>query len=152
MKPQEGVQMRVRELLGRGRSPVITIDSDARVDAAVRLMMEHRIGALPVMNGDRVAGIVSERDIVELLGHEYGDIRSVPLSRIMRRAPACNVDDDVRTLMARMTGERLRHFIVMDGDRLSGIVSVGDIVKHRLDDLELEAGVLRDYVAGQRVS
>ncbi|MHB1170056.1 MAG: CBS domain-containing protein [Longimicrobiales bacterium] len=142
--------MRVRELLGRGRSPVITIDSDARVDAAVRLMIEHRIGALPVMSAGRVAGIVSERDIVELLGHEYGSIRGVHLSRIMRRAPICGIDDDVRDLMVRMTGERLRHFIVMDGDRLSGIVSVGDIVKRRLDDLELETGVLRDYVAGRR--
>ncbi len=144
--------MRVRELLGRGRSPVITIDSEARVDAAVRLMIEHRIGALPVTSGGRVVGIVNERDIVELLGHQYGDIRGINLSRIMRRAPTCNIDDDVRTLMARMTGERLRHFIVMDGEKLSGIVSVGDIVKRRLDDLELETGVLRDYVAGQRVS
>lgn len=144
--------MRVRELLGRGRSPVITIDSEARVDAAVRLMIEHRIGALPVMSGGRVVGIVNERDIVELLGHQYGDIRGINLSRIMRRAPTCSIDDDVRTLMARMTGERLRHFIVMDGEKLSGIVSVGDIVKRRLDDLELETGVLRDYVAGQRVS
>ena len=144
--------MRVIELLGRGRSPVITIDSDARVDAAVRLMIEHRIGALPVMSGGRVVGIVSERDVVELLGREYGDIRPVQLSRIMRRAPTCRIDDDARDLMARMTGERLRHFVVMDGDRLSGIISVGDIVKRRLDDLELETGVLRDYVAGQRVS
>src|SRR5690606_38171000 len=107
--------MRVRELLGRGRSPIITIDSEARVDAAVRLMIEHRIGALPVMSGGRVVGIVNERDIVELLGHQYGDIRGINLSRIMRRAPTCSIDDDVRTLMARMTGERLRHFIVMDG-------------------------------------
>lgn len=144
--------MRVRDLLGRGRSPVITIDSEARVDAAVRLMIEHRIGALPVMSGGRVVGIVNERDIVELLGNQYGDIRGINLSRIMRRAPTCSIDDDVRTLMARMTGERLRHFIVMDGEKLSGIVSVGDVVKRRLDDLELETGVLRDYVAGQRVS
>jgi CBS domain-containing protein len=144
--------MRVRELLGRGRSPVITIDSDARVDAAVRLMIEHRIGALPVMSGGTVVGIVSERDIVELLGREYGNVRSVPLSRIMRRAPTCNIDDDVRDLMVRMTGERLRHFVVMENGRLSGIVSVGDIVKRRLDELELETGVLRDYVAGRRAS
>ncbi|NLG62119.1 MAG: CBS domain-containing protein [Candidatus Cloacimonetes bacterium] len=144
--------MRVRELLGRGRSPVITIDSDARVDAAVRLMIEHRIGALPVMSGGMVVGIVSERDIVELLGREYGNVRSVPLSRIMRRAPTCNIDDDVRDLMVRMTGERLRHFVVMENGRLSGIVSVGDIVKRRLDELELETGVLRDYVAGRRAS
>ncbi len=130
--------MRVRELLGRGRSPVITIDSDARVDA--------------VMSGGTVVGIVSERDIVELLGREYGNVRSVPLSRIMRRAPTCNIDDDVRDLMVRMTGERLRHFVVMENGRLSGIVSVGDIVKRRLDELELETGVLRDYVAGRRAS
>ena len=144
--------MRVRELLGRGRSPVITIDSDARVDAAVRLMIEHRIGALPVMSGGTVVGIVSERDIVELLGREYGNVRSVPLSRIMRCAPTCNIDDDARDLMVRMTGERLRHFVVMENGRLSGIVSVGDIVKRRLDELELETGVLRDYVAGRRAS
>lgn len=144
--------MRVGELLGPGRRQVVTIEPEARLDTAVRLMLEHNIGALPVTSGSTVVGIVAERDIVEALGREWTDVRTMPVSRVMRRAPTCEVDDDVRALMTRMTGERQRHFVVLERGRLSGIVSVGDIVKRRLQELELEAGVLRDYVAGQRVT
>ncbi len=144
--------MRVGELLGAGRRTVVTIEPEARLDAAVRLLLEHNIGALPVTNGGTVVGIVGERDIVEALGREWSDVRTLPVSRIMRRAPTCDADDDVRSLMTRMTGERQRHFVVLERGKLSGIVSVGDIVKRRLQELELEAGVLRDYVAGQRVT
>ncbi len=142
--------MRVGELLGQRPARVVTVEPDTRVAGAIRMMLDHNVGALPVMKGGRLLGIIAERDVVETLGREHGDVRGIEVARIMRRAPTCNANDDVRDLMARMTGERLRHFVVVDGEELRGIISVGDIVKRRLEELEVETGVLRDYVAGQR--
>jgi CBS domain-containing protein len=143
--------MRVGQLL-KGKAPVITMEPLTPVSTAVRLIMQHGIGGLPVVGpGGRVIGFVAEREIVGALDEHPEPIGALPVEHIMRRpAPVCSADDSLETIMQRLTRERMRHLVVMDGDRILGVVSVGDLVKHRLEQLELEAGVLRDYVAAQR--
>ena len=146
--------MSVRELLKQKRKEVISVESTANVAEAARLLMEHGIGGLPVVGGDAaLVGFVSERDIVNAVDRHSNKVRDVGVASIMRRpAPVCSSDDPIREVMKRMTRERLRHLVVLDQDRIAGVISVGDIVKHRLEQLETEAGVLRDYVAGQRAT
>lgn len=143
--------MRVRELMTPA-SDVITIGPEATVAEAVRLLMRHGIGALPVVAPNRaVLGLVAERDVVKALDAGAENALDQPVSRVMRRPPpTCDADENVRRVMARITRERLRHMVVCEAGRLEGLVSVGDLLKNRLDELELEAGVLRDVVAAQR--
>lgn len=145
--------MRVRELL-RDRRRVVTVRTGTPVHEAARILMEHRIGGVPVLDGSgSLRGFISERDIVRAL-HTGGErAPGLPVERVMQRpAPVCDADDRLQDLMGSMTEERHRHVVVMSGSDIDGIVSVGDLVKHRLEQLETEAGVLRDYVAAQRAS
>jgi CBS domain-containing protein len=143
--------MRVKEILQRKPGTVITIREGETIGTAVRLLMRHGIGGLAVVDADgALTGFIGERDIVDVLHRHEGEVRHMQVARVMRRAPACSLDDDVIDVMARMTGERLRHLVAVDQDRPVGVISVGDIVKQRLGELEMETGVLRDYVAAQR--
>lgn len=145
--------MRVQDVLkGKRDSEVISIGSADDVATAARLLMDHRIGGLPVVEpGGGVVGFLSERDVVRALDGRGGEIRQLPVTEVMARpAPACSVDDLLREVMSRMTGQRLRHLVVMDDGEMAGIISVGDLVKHRMQELETEAGVLRDVVVGLR--
>lgn len=143
--------MRVRDLVGSGRR-VITIDPGAPLSRAMDLLLTHEIGALPVVASDGTAvGILSERDIIRALRGSDTPVPSLPVSRAMRRPPpTCELDDSLHAVTARMTRERARHLVVCDAAALVAVLSVGDLVKHRLEELETEAGVLRDYVVGQR--
>lgn len=144
--------MRVRELL-RVKSPhVITVGRSADIATAARLLMVHNIGGLPVVAEEgTLVGFLAERDIVRAVDTNPGVIRHLPVERVMRRpAPTCTGDDTLQDLMERMTADRVRHLVVVDGERIVGVVSVGDLIKHRLLELTTEAGVLRDYVAAQR--
>jgi CBS domain-containing protein len=142
--------MNVHTILKNKGSAVATIAADATIDEAVELLRARGIGALVVSDdGERVDGILSERDIVDALGR-YGDAL-LPLSvgKIMTRAVAtCDPDDSVAELMAEMTNRRIRHFPVVRNGRLCGIVSIGDLVKSRLDEIEYEAHSLRSFIAG----
>ena len=144
--------MRVRELLQAKSHHVIMVEPRADIGTAARLLMANNIGGLPVVDeGGHVVGFIAERDIVRAVDSTPGVIRHMPVERIMRRpAPTCMQDDTLQDLMERMTRDRLRHLVVVDDERVAGIVSVGDLIKHRLLELTTEAGVLRDYVAGQR--
>lgn len=143
--------MRVADLLRRKPGAVITIGESETVAAAVRLLIDRGVGGLAVVDeSGALTGFISERDIVEILNRHTGDVRDLQIAHAMRRPPVCGMEDDVTDVMQRMTGERLRHFVAVDRGQPVGIISVGDIVKQRLVELELEAGVLRDYVAGQR--
>lgn len=144
--------MSVRALLERKPTGAVTIGLSATVAEAARLLIERGVGGLPVLDGaGKVVGFVSERDFVRVVDGGLDDVAEQPVSVVMRRpAPSCSADDSVQAVMQRMTRERLRHLVVMDGGRLAGVISVGDIVRHRLDQLETETGVLRDYVAAQR--
>jgi CBS domain-containing protein len=143
--------MKVRELLERKGGAVISVGRRDPVNEAARLLLKYGIGGLPVLDADgSVCGFLAERDIVRA-AHEGSDaFRREPVERIMRPPPVCPSGDTLQNVMTRMTRERLRHLIVMDGNRITGVISVGDLVKHRLQQLETETGVLRDYVFAQR--
>lgn len=143
--------MRVRNLLQRKTSEVVTVGESDAVSHAVRLLLDRGVGGLAVVDEHgALTGFLSERDIVDALNRHSGDVRNLQVAHVMRRPPVCGLEDDVTVVMQRMTGERLRHFVAVDQGRPVGVISVGDIVKQRLVELETETGVLRDYVAGQR--
>ena len=146
--------MRVGELVRRKGGDVVTIRPDATVGRAVRLLIDHRIGGLPVVAFEGAPiGFVAERDVVRALDIARAGVHEVPIERIMRRPPpTCSVNDPLNEVMTRMTRDRLRHLVVLEGERLAGVLSVGDLVHYRLRELEMEAGVLRDYVAARRAS
>ncbi len=143
----------VREVLRRKNPVLITVEPFTEVRTAVRLLLQHNIGGLPVVAQDgQLVGFLGERDLVTAMDRHQAAVRDLHVSEVMRPPPTCATDDPLREVMARMTRERLRHLVVVDGDRLAGILSIGDLVKHRLDELETETGVLRDYLTAHRAA
>ncbi len=143
--------MRVRDLLARKPSKLITIEPDAHIGTAIALLMAHNVGGLPVMDPrGNLLGYIVERDIVRAVRLHGGTFHDLRVNQIMEPAPVCDADASIEEVMLRMTMERLRHLVVRDGGRIVGVISVGDIVRHRLEELETERGVLRDYVAAHR--
>jgi CBS domain-containing protein len=145
--------MRVREILAKKPSRVVTVAPGEALGTAVRLLMEHGIGGLPVVTPGRApVGFLAERDVVDAVDRYDGPIRHLRVENVMRPVPECRADDLLEDVMSRMTRRRLRHLVVVDAGRLMGVISVGDLVRHRLEQLETETGVLRDYVAAQRAA
>jgi len=138
--------MKVASILKHKGAHVETIRPDAPVRSAVWALQLKGIGALVVSDDDRtVLGIVSERDVVRGLTEHGAGLLTLPVSRLVT-APAvtCAPDDAITAVMQVMTRHRARHLPVIDHGRLAGIVSIGDVVKHRLDEMQLEADVLRE--------
>jgi CBS domain-containing protein len=145
--------MRVREILAKKPPRVITVTPGAELRAAVRLMMEHGIGGLPVVTpGNTPIGFLAERDVVDVVDRYDSPIGHLRVEDVMRPVPECRADDALEDVMSTMTRHRLRHLVVVDSGRVVGLISVGDLVRYRLEQLETEAGVLRDYVAAQRAA
>jgi CBS domain-containing protein len=142
--------LNVETILRNKGNRVATIRPEATVADAVDMLNRERIGALVVSeDGARVDGILSERDIVMALGDHGGDLMSRPITAIMtRNVITCEPSDSVGELMAEMTNRRIRHFPVVSSGRLCGIVSIGDLVKSRLDEVEFEANSMRSFIAG----
>jgi CBS domain-containing protein len=140
--------MNVETILRNKGNWVATIRSDASVAEAVDILNRERIGAIVVSDdGEAVDGILSERDIVIALSGHDDDLLSRPVGDIMTRAViACDPSDSVGELMAEMTNRRIRHFPVVADGRLCGIVSIGDLVKARIDQLEQEREQLASYI------
>ena len=143
--------MRISDILAAKGSEVTTVRRTATVEDAVAEMARRSIGALVVSDdGLRIDGIVSERDIVRrlatepegILGREVRSIMSFPVH-------TCSPDDDVETVMATMTNQRVRHVPVVDGGRLSGLVSIGDVVKSRIEQLQHDHKLLVDYITAR---
>ena len=132
-------------LSGKGRE-VATIPAEATLRQAVAELARRNIGALVVVDGDSVAGVISERDLVACL-HEHGESLDRPVSEAMT-APAITVEPDtpVLTALALITARRVRHLPVVVGGRLQGLVSIGDLVKYRIDHIEREAEAMRAYI------
>jgi CBS domain-containing protein len=134
-------------LAAKGRD-VVTIDPGASLAEAVRLLAEKRIGAALILGADRrIVGIISERDVVRALAEGGAAALEQPVSRTMtRKVETCNESDTVSSIMERMTAGKFRHMPVVDQGRLIGVVSIGDIVKHRLQEMEHESVAMRDYI------
>jgi CBS domain-containing protein len=142
--------MNVETILREKGSWVATISPDAPVGRAVEKLNRERIGALIVsQDGVSVDGLLSERDVVIGLARHGAELLSQPIETIMSRTVVtCDPSDSVGDLMAEMTNRRIRHFPVVADGRLCGIVSIGDLVKSRLDEVEFEASSLRSFIAG----
>ncbi len=144
--------MSVRDLLKQKPQGVVLVESGARTVTAARMLIEHGVGGLPVVDAEgQLVGFLSERDVVRVVDRGQYDPGELPVSVVMTKpAPTCAATDRVRDVMERMTRDRLRHLVVLDRGRICGVISIGDLVKQRLEELEVETGVLRDYVLGQR--
>ena len=141
--------MNVETILRNKGNRVATIRPDATIADAVDMLHRERIGAIVVSeDGAGVDGILSERDIVIALAEQAADLLSRTVGEIMtRNVVTCEPGDTVGELMAEMTNRRVRHLPVVADGRLCGIVSIGDLVKNRLDEVEFEAQSLRSFIA-----
>lgn len=144
--------MRVESILRAKGSQVDTIEPEASVGRAVQMLVSRGVGALVVSrDGRRVDGIVSERDIVRglhKLGTTLNEMRAADI--MSKNVLTCTPEDPITRAMAEMTRSRSRHLPVVRDGVLCGIISVGDVVKHRLEELELESSVLRDHYIATR--
>ena len=139
--------MNIAAILERKGREVASIDAGASVREAVALLAERRIGALPVLDGGEVAGIMSERDVIYCLRRDGAAILDWAVRDVMT-APAITVTPDVPILAAlsQMTQRRIRHLPVVEQGRLTGIVSIGDLVAFRIARIEEEAEAMRAYI------
>lgn len=139
--------MTIASVLRAKGSAVQTVDGRASVFDAVRLLGEKRIGALPVTEGGQLAGIVSERDVIYCLREHGPGVLDWPVSQIMS-SPAITTDSrtDVLAALALMTQRRIRHLPVVEATEIRGIVSIGDLVKYRMERIEAEAEAMRAYI------
>jgi CBS domain-containing protein len=128
-------------------SAIETIDGTSTVYDAVRRLGEKRIGALPVIEGGRISGIMSERDVIYCLRDHGPEVLDWPVSRVMS-SPAITAESTTEVLaaLALMTQRRIRHLPVVDGGQIRGIVSIGDLVKFRMERIEAEADAMRAYI------
>lgn len=135
-------------LSSKGRS-VATIDPNRTLAEAARLLSERRIGALVIIDGSQpVAGIISERDIVRALASRGATALEDPISQHMtREVVTCTGRSPIHDIMQLMTDKKFRHLPVVENGALAGIISIGDVVKHRLAEVEAEAQAIKDYIA-----
>ena len=139
--------MKLAELI-KGRHEVVKVNENSKIAAAASTMTEKKIGALLVQNdaGD-IVGILSERDIVRGMGPHGADLHDVEVAELMtRNLIRCAPQDSVNEAMAMMTDRRIRHLPVFDGDELVGFISIGDLVKCRIMEVQSEAEALRQYI------
>jgi len=139
--------MTIAAVLGSKGSGVETVGVDDRLFDAVRKLGEKRIGALPVIENGRIAGIMSERDVIYCLRDHGPEVLEWPVSRVMS-SPAITADPatEVLVALALMTQRRIRHLPIIESGELRGIVSIGDLVKYRMDRIEAEADAMRAYI------
>ena len=140
--------MTVSIILAKKGCEVVTIEPNANLAAAVELLAKRRIGAVVIVGADRrVVGILSERDIVRALAEQGREALDGPVSAAMtRKVSTCHERETISSIMERMTLGKFRHVPVVDQGRLAGIVSIGDVVKHRLSEVERDSAALRDYI------
>jgi CBS domain-containing protein len=139
--------MTIAAILESKPGDIVSVEAGTSVREAVALLAGRKIGALPVLEGERVVGIMSERDVIYCLASDGAAMLDWPVSRVMT-APAITIESRVSVLAAlsQMTRRRIRHLPVVDGERLIGFVSIGDLVAWRISMIEQEADAMRAYI------
>lgn len=139
--------MTVRAILDSKGHHIVSIEPDAKLSDAVKMLSEKRIGAVLVIKNQHLEGILSERDIVRVIGARGADALSESVSAVMtRKVVSCREADTVAAIMERMTSGKFRHLPVIENDRIVGLISIGDVVKSRVQEYENEQEALRDYI------
>ena len=140
--------MSVRAILSNKGRDVAIVDPNTDLMSAARQMSERHIGALVVLGVDaRVGGIISERDIIHALAQRGAAALSEPVSKVMtRKVATCSENETIPAIMERMTAGKFRHLPVVEDGRLAGIISIGDVVKSRLEEIEKESEALKEYI------
>jgi len=143
--------MRLKDIIAKKTDPVITIGQDATVMDAVRTLVQHNIGSLVVVDAEgRVLGIITERDVLREVDLNYDELPTKKIKDAMTKKLIVGVpDDDIEYTMAVMTNNRIRHMPVIEGGKLCGIVSIGDIVKAQLHHVTYENRYLKDYIVAR---
>ena len=140
--------MSVAQILREKGNNIISVEEDAAVSEVLGILKKHRIGAVMVLKDGDVCGVLSERDIVRALPEKGGALLDEPVNALMTRDVVfCSPSDDMESIMALMTENRIRHLPVQDNGKLVGVVTIGDVVKHRIAETEHEAEALRSYIA-----
>ena len=140
--------MIVKSIINTKGRDVVTLEPSASLDTAAKLLAERRIGAVVVLGADdRVVGILSERDIVRAISERGAAAMQEQVSQVMtRKVATCTLDETIHSIMERMTAGKFRHVPVIEEDRLAGIISIGDVVKHRIVEMEQESDALKSYI------
>lgn len=140
--------MQVENILQSKGRAVHTVSADTSLADAVDMLTERRIGAVVVLDGKRVVGILSERDIVRHLGRDWAALAVRPVRDVMTSAVVTTGRyATIAQIMEQMTQRRIRHVPVVEGGELVGIVSIGDVVKRKIEETEQEATALKEYIA-----
>jgi CBS domain-containing protein len=140
--------MNVKTILAAKGGHIVCIEPTADLTAAAKLLTANRIGAVVIRGaGGRLAGILSERDIMRALAEHGADSLALPVGQVMtRNVETCGEDDTVASIMERMTVGKFRHLPVIAKGKLIGLISIGDVVKHRVGEIEQESEAMRDYI------
>jgi CBS domain-containing protein len=139
--------MTVRAILDSKGHHVVSIEPDTKLSDAIKILADRRIGAVLVIKDQRIEGILSERDIVRVLGARGAAVLDEPVREVMtRKVIGCREKDTVAEIMERMTSGKFRHLPVLEGERLVGLISIGDVVKWRVMEFEREQEALQDYI------
>ncbi|SDE17808.1 MULTISPECIES: CBS domain-containing protein [Kordiimonas] len=140
--------MNVGQILSHKGDDIIAMERGCTVMEVAKLLGERRIGAIPIVDGGTICGIMSERDVVRGIAIRGGGVLADDVSTLMTKSVfTCGKDDTVYELMKMMTERRIRHVPVVDGDKLIGMISIGDVVKHRMQQAAAENEALKDYIA-----
>ncbi len=139
--------MTVRAILESKGRHIVSVDPDALLAIAVKTLSERKIGAVLVMSQHRIEGILSERDVVRVMGARGAAVLDEPVRAVMtRKVISCRQADSVGEIMEMMTSGKFRHLPVLEDDRVVGLISIGDIVKWRVREFEREQQALHDYI------
>src|SRR5260221_14203821 len=139
--------MTVRAILDTKGHQIQSVEPDAKLAAAIKILGERKIGAVVVMSAGRIEGILSERDIVRVLGERGAAVLDEPIGAVMtKKVISCKQSDTVAAIMEMMTRGKFRHLPVVEGEKVVGLISIGDIVKWRVQEYENEQEALRQYI------
>jgi CBS domain-containing protein len=139
--------MTVRAILDSKGHQIESVDPEAKLSAAIKILSERKIGAVLVMSKGHIDGILSERDIVRVLGERGAKVLDEPVSAVMtRKVVSCRQSDTVAAIMEMMTLGKFRHLPVIEEATVVGLISIGDVVKWRVKEYEMEQEALREYI------